>query len=109
MNAEITINNIVIGVIVQGAFNNKLLMTPCKTREICSFGSNRTVEDIQTRILNTLQRFNTTDFWILSATHYTEDGKFFDIFDQTIYRGEGKWIAYWRKDIRVDLKKFTIG
>lgn len=109
MSNEIIINNTVIGIVIRGAFNNQVLMTPCKTSEICRFGSNTTVEDIQKRILNTLQRFNTVDAWILAATHYTEDGQFFDIFGRTMYLGEGKWDAYWLKDIKVDLKRFVIG
>lgn len=107
MSNEIRVNGTVIGIVIRGEFNNQVLMTPCKTLEICRFSSNATIEDIQTRVLNTLQLFNTTDPWILAATHYTEDGRLFDIFARNVY-AKGKWDFYWLKDIKVDLKRFVI-
>lgn len=108
MSNEIIVNDVVIGKVIRGEFDNQVLMTPCGTLEITRFGSNVKIEDIKQRIHNTLNRFNSTDIWILAATHYTEDGQFFDIFARNIYLGEGKWDAYWMKDIKVDLKLFNL-
>ena len=92
---------------IKGDFDKHILMTEDGQREIRSFGGYLKLESIKERCIKALLRVNSTDINILAATHYTEDGRFFDIFAREMYV-DGKWVTYWLKDIRTDLKKFIV-
>ena len=70
-------------------------------------GGHLKLDSIKKRCIKALLRVNSTDINILAATHYTEDGRFFDIFAREMYV-DGKWVTYWLADIRTDLKKFIV-
>ena len=93
--------------IIKGDFNKYILMTENGQSEIRSFGGHLKLESIKERCIKALLRVNSTDINILSSTHYTEDGRFFDIFAREMYV-DGKWVTYWLKDIRTDLKEFIV-
>ena len=92
---------------IKGDFDKHILMTEDGQREIRSFSYLNTIDDLKARCIKVLQEFKTLDINILAATHYTEDGRFFDIFAREMYV-DGKWVTYWLKDIRTDLKKFIV-
>ena len=92
---------------IKGDFNKNILMTENGQSEIRSFGGHLKLESIKERCIKALLRVNSTDINILSSTHYTEDGRFFDIFAREMYV-DGKWVTYWLKDIRTDLKEFIV-
>lgn len=105
----VTVENI-LGInlnIIKGDFDKHILMTEDGQSEIRSFSGHLDIDTIKKHCIKALQKFNTTDINILAATHYTDDGRFFDIFARYIYVN-GKWESYWLKDIRVDLKTFII-
>ena len=93
--------------ISKGDFNKYILMTENGQSEIRSFGGHLKLESIKERCIKALLRVNSTDINILSSTHFTDDGRFFNIFSREIYV-DGKWQAYWLKDINTDLKTFII-
>ena len=92
---------------IKGDFDKHILMTEDGQSEIRSFGGHLKLESIKERCIKVLQEFKTLDINILAATHYTEDGRFFDIFAREMYV-DGKWVTYWLKDIRTDLKEFIV-
>ena len=92
---------------IKGDFDKHILMTEDGQSEIRSFGGHLKLESIKERCIKVLQEFKTLDINILAATHYTEDGRFFDIFAREMYV-DGKWVTYWLADIRTDLKKFIV-
>ena len=92
---------------IKGDFDKHILMTEDGQSEIRSFGGHLEVESIKKRCIKVLQDFKTLDINILASTHYTEDGRFFDIFAREMYVN-GKWVTYWLADIRTDLKKFIV-
>ena len=92
---------------IKGDFDKHILMTEDGQSEIRSFGGHLKLESIKKRCIKALLRVNSTDINILSSTHYTEDGRFFDIFAREMYV-DGKWVTYWLADIRTDLKKFIV-
>ena len=93
--------------IIKGDFNKYILMTENGQSEIRSFGGHLKLESIKERCIKALLRVNSTDINILSSTHFTDDGRFFNIFSREIYV-DGKWQTYWLKDINTDLKTFII-
>lgn len=93
--------------IIKGDFNKHILMTENGQSEIRSFGGHLKVESIKKRCIKALLRVGSTDINILSSTHFTDDGRFFNIFSREIYV-DGNWQAYWLKDINIDLKTFII-
>ena len=92
---------------IKGDFDKHILMTEDGQSEIRSFGGHLKLESIKERCIKALLRVNSTDINILSSTHFTDDGRFFNIFSREIYV-DGKWQAYWLKDINTDLKTFII-
>ena len=93
--------------IIKGDFNKHILMTENGQSEIRSFGGHLKLDSIKKRCIKALLRVNSTDINILSSTHFTDDGRFFNIFSREIYV-DGKWQTYWLKDINTDLKTFII-